>query len=47
MYTCDICNYSTNDQSNLYYHNKSTKHIFNIEINKLKNLEELLTISCH
>ena len=44
MYTCDICNYSTNNQSNLYYHNKSTKHIFNIEINKLKNLEELLKI---
>ena len=27
MYTCDICNYSTDDRSNLQHHNKSKKHI--------------------
>ena len=44
MYTCDICNYSTNDQGNLYHHNKSKKHISNIEINKLKKENNLLKI---
>ncbi len=36
MYECLICNYITDDKSNLRHHNKSNKHILNIEKELLK-----------
>jgi len=34
MYECAICNYVTNDKSNFRHHNKSKKHMFEMEKNK-------------
>ena len=44
IYQCLICNYSSNDKSNLRHHNKSKKHILNFEKNKLEIDKELIKI---
>ena len=31
MYICNNCNYETTDKSNFNHHNKSKKHLFNIQ----------------
>lgn len=35
MYKCELCNYATDDKSNLGHHNKSKKHISKTEKNKI------------
>jgi len=35
MFDCLICNYSTDNKANLYHHNKTKKHLLNIEANML------------
>ena len=37
-YECVVCNYKTNDRSNLYNHNKTKKH--------LKNTSKLIPNKC-
>ena len=32
MYTCNVCNYETDNKSNLNHHNKTNKHLTNKEI---------------
>ena len=46
MHECLICKYSTNDKTNLYHHQKSKKHILNVEKNKSEkdNEKELIKI---
>ncbi len=39
MYFCEICNYCTEVRTAMYKHNRSSKHIQNV--NKLKEKEEL------
>ena len=42
MYICNNCNYETTDKSNFNHHNKSKKHLFNIQkINQIKENDEL------
>lgn len=36
MYTCDICNYETDVRTAIYNHNKTKKHIHNLEIYEKK-----------
>jgi hypothetical protein len=40
MYLCKLCNFETNDKSNLNQHNKTKKHLVNSEIYKNNNTEE-------
>ncbi len=40
MYECLTCKYNTNDKSNLRHHNKSNKHILNIEKELLKTKDD-------
>jgi hypothetical protein len=29
MYTCEICEYNTNERTAIYHHNKTKKHLLN------------------
>jgi len=40
MYNCKICNYETDDKSNLNHHNKTKKHLINKENFENKAIEE-------
>ncbi len=40
MYTCDICNYQTLERTSIYHHNKTKKHLKNLEDQNKKITEE-------
>ncbi len=52
MYTCDICNYKTNARTAIYSHNKTKKHLINMDNanpyhkyeQKIEELEKILLI---
>jgi hypothetical protein len=44
MYQCEICKYSTDDKSNLRHHNKSIKHLSNLEKSNLEKDNEILKL---
>jgi hypothetical protein len=40
MYTCNVCNYETDNKSNLNHHNKTNKHLTNKEIYNNNTIKE-------